>query len=62
MLDALGKPGSGIFAGNFFWPGSFSECAKMKDFKYCLAGFDLKVYSFFRKVVDVSMILFMLLT
>ena len=58
MLDAIGKPGSGLFEGNYFWPGSFSECAKMKNFKYCLAGFDLKVYTFSKKMLDVSIFAF----
>eukprot|EP00794_Sanderia_malayensis_P018808 gene18808-20704_t len=38
-LDAVGKPGSGIFLGNLLWPGSFSECHKIPDSHYCLAGF-----------------------
>ena len=54
MLDALGKPGSGLFQGNLFWPGSFSECEGMKKFQYCLAGFSLKMYTFSKKIVDVS--------
>ena len=62
VVDAIGKPGSGLFEGNLFWPGSFSECEKMKKFKYCLAGFDMKVYTFSKKSVDVSIILSILLT
>ena len=62
VVDAIGKPGSGLFEGNYFWPGSFSECEKMKKFKYCLAGFNLKMYSFSRQVLNVSIILFILLT
>ena len=57
VLDALGKPGSGLFKGNFFWPGSFSECEGMKKFQYCLAGFSLKMYTFSKKIVDVSAIM-----
>ena len=61
VLDALGKPGSGIFEGNYLWLGSFSECAKMEKFKYCLAGFELKVHSIW-KDADVSMTTLILLT
>ena len=57
VLDALGKPGSGLFQGNLFWPGSFSECEGMKKFQYCLAGFSLKMYTFSKKIVDVSAII-----
>jgi len=57
MLDALGKPGSGLFLGNFFWPGAFSECEGMKKFQYCLAGFSLKMYTFSKKVLDTQGVL-----
>ena len=53
VIDATGKPGSGIMEGNFMWLGSFTECMdtvatqKQPDkstkylFKgqYCLASF-----------------------
>jgi len=52
VLDALGKPGSGLLQGNIFWPGSFSECEGMKKFQYCLAGFSLKIY-ISKKILDI---------
>ena len=38
VLDALGKPQSGLLAGNVGWFGSYSECTKMVvGAHYCLA-------------------------
>ena len=36
-VDASGKPGSGLFAGNLVWLGSYATCQNMSDAKYCLA-------------------------
>lgn len=46
-LDALGKPPSGILAGNgLLWLGSYSECTKKIDgAHYCLAEVDLGLAS-----------------
>lgn len=30
VFDAMGKPGSGIFEGNFKWLGSYSECVAVE--------------------------------
>jgi hypothetical protein len=46
-VDASGKPGSGIFGGNFLWFGSYSECKKQSKARYCLSSFSclIKKYS-----------------
>ena len=40
-VDALGKPGSGLAAGNLIWLGSYAVCQNISDSQYCLAS---KVY------------------
>ena len=35
--DASGKPGSGFFAGNLVWLGSYATCQNITDAQYCLA-------------------------
>ena len=44
-LDALGKPPSGLLAGNVMaWPGSYSECTKMiVGAHYCLASINVPI-------------------
>ena len=38
-VDASGKPGSGILTGNNRWFGSYSQCKKQQNSRYCLASF-----------------------
>ena len=35
VLDASGQQGSGIFGGNTLWFGSYSECTKLSNSRYC---------------------------
>ena len=55
VVDAIGKPPSGILGGNFKWLGSFDECVDVKAAinksgeitypwkgQYCTAHFGLK--------------------
>ena len=44
VRDASGKVGSGIYGGNNVWFGSFSECKKIKESRYCLVFFDAILY------------------
>ena len=39
VIDASGKPGSGLYGGNTLWYGSYSECQKIPDSRYCLTIF-----------------------
>ena len=43
VRDASGKLGSGIYNGNRAWFGSFSECKKLPESRYCLVIFDALV-------------------
>ena len=43
VRDASGKLGSGIYNGNRAWFGSFSECKKLPESRYCLLIFDALV-------------------
>ena len=38
-VDASGKPGSGILTGNNRWFGSYSQCKKQQNSRYCLSSF-----------------------
>ncbi|XP_028406319.1 nose resistant to fluoxetine protein 6-like isoform X2 [Dendronephthya gigantea] len=38
-IDASGKPGSGIYGGNTLWYGSYSECQKIPNSRYCWTRF-----------------------
>ncbi|XP_028406328.1 nose resistant to fluoxetine protein 6-like [Dendronephthya gigantea] len=38
-IDASGKPASGIYGGNTLWYGSYSECKKIPDSRYCWTTF-----------------------
>ena len=55
MVDAIGKPASGLLGGNFRWLGSFDECVDVRAAinqsgeithpwkgQYCTAHFGLK--------------------
>ena len=44
VFDASGKPGSGIYGGNSLWYGSYSECQKLTNSRYCLTVFPGKVF------------------
>ena len=37
-IDALGKPASGLAAGNLVWLGSYAVCQNISDSQYCLAS------------------------
>ncbi|XP_074616380.1 nose resistant to fluoxetine protein 6-like [Acropora palmata] len=37
-IDALGKPASGLAAGNIVWLGSYAVCQNISDSQYCLAS------------------------
>lgn len=37
VLDADGKPGSGVYEGNLLWLGSYQECQATPDSHYCLS-------------------------
>jgi hypothetical protein len=39
VVDASGRPGSGIFGGSTLWYGSYSECEKLVDSRYCWTMF-----------------------
>ena len=39
VVDASGKLGSGIYGGNTLWYGSYSECQKLRDSRYCWTMF-----------------------
>ncbi|CAB4018322.1 Hypothetical predicted protein, partial [Paramuricea clavata] len=43
-VDASGKPGSGIYGGNTLWYGSYSECKKLPDSRYCWTAFPGKIF------------------
>ena len=38
-VDASGKRESGVYGGNTLWYGSFSECDKLPDSRYCWTVF-----------------------
>ena len=38
-VDASGKRESGVYGGNTLWYGSFDECNKLPDSRYCLTIF-----------------------
>ena len=55
VVDAIGKPVSGILGGSLTWPGSFYECIDVRAAinksgeiiypwkgQYCLAHFEMK--------------------
>ena len=44
VRDASGKVGSGIYGGNNVWFGSFSECKKIDESRFCLVFFDAILY------------------
>eukprot|EP00794_Sanderia_malayensis_P019239 gene19239-21167_t len=35
VLDAMGKPGSGVYHGNLVWLGSYQECQATENYHYC---------------------------
>ncbi|XP_068725527.1 nose resistant to fluoxetine protein 6-like [Montipora capricornis] len=37
-VDAIGKPASGLTAGNFVWLGSYAVCQNITNSQYCLAS------------------------
>ena len=39
FVDASGKPGSGIYGGSTLWYGSYSECQKLANSRYCWTMF-----------------------
>ena len=39
FIDASGKPGSGIYGGSSLWYGSYSECQKLGNSRYCWTMF-----------------------
>ncbi|XP_068723765.1 nose resistant to fluoxetine protein 6-like [Montipora capricornis] len=43
-IDAIGKPPSGLTAGNVLWLGSYDVCKNISDAQYCLAfGVDYEI-------------------
>ena len=58
VLDADGKPGSGVYEGNLLWLGSYQECQATSDSHYCLSQLNVspKVVSEMLFTVDAQYI------
>ena len=44
VVDASGKAGSGIYGGNTLWYGSYSECQKLPNSRYCWTMFPGNIF------------------
>jgi len=42
-IDAMGKPQSGVTAGNLAWFGSYGECQNLTGAHYCLASIKINL-------------------
>ncbi|XP_041462659.1 nose resistant to fluoxetine protein 6-like isoform X1 [Lytechinus variegatus] len=43
VVDAIGKPQSGLMHGNLAWLGHFDECNSIPDFNYCLSTLQIQL-------------------
>ncbi|XP_063957538.1 nose resistant to fluoxetine protein 6-like [Lytechinus pictus] len=50
IIDATGKPSSGILQGNVAWLGDFRQCMDATDLHYCLLKLPIHAEAFSRRV------------